>query len=200
VGLSRPRSLGPALVLLCALARPAASGALAALPPRVDRARLQALLQSFVDRTYLKAFRHLGDERDFDHGHFLYKADGEDSGPVAILYHTQELALYAAPRSGYGWLDPEGRNWVQWLSDGRVENARRYRRASFGPAVLAELAALERHHTILADMLDPAAFGARVLRARQVVFTRTACGAARDDRLAILLPRSGRVCLALSEY
>jgi hypothetical protein len=156
------------------------------------------LLQSFVDRAYLKAFRHLGDERDFDHGHFLYASD--DGPPVAILYHTQELAYYAKPRGPFGWLDPDGRNWVQWLSDGRVENARRYRRSRFGPAVLAELAALERHHTILADMLDPAAFGARILRARQIVFTRASCAGPAEGRLSIRLPRAGRVCLALSEY
>lgn len=205
-GPRRRRSLGPAALALAAallLARPAqAPASPSALPPRVDAARLQALLQSFVDKTYLKAFRHLGDERDFDHGHFLFASAAPGAAPVAILYHTQELAYYAAKGSAYAWLDPEGRNWIQWLSDGRVENARRYLSAHPGPLPV-DPRALSRHHTILAAMLEPSAFGARRLLARQVVFSREACPARldRSSTLVIRLPGAARrVCLSLSEY
>jgi hypothetical protein len=173
------------------------------LPRAVGRERLQALLQSFVDKAYGKAFRHLGEERDFDHGHFLFASQDPDAAPVAILYHTQELAYYAKPGSGYGWLDPEGRNWVQWLSDGRVENAKDLARADQPSGLPVSPEELKSHHTILAEMLQPARFGAaaglRALRSRQVVFTKTACSAAAGQ-LTIRLPDASRVCLALSEY
>ena len=86
-------------------------------PAALDRAGLESLLQRFVDQSYLVGFRHLGDERDFDHGHLLYDAAGK---PLAILYHTQELARGRAPDSDFGYVNPEARNWIQWLDDGRV--------------------------------------------------------------------------------
>lgn len=168
----------------------------------MDAPKLQALLQSFVDKTYLKAFRHLGDERDFDHGHFLFASGAPGAAPVAILYHTQELAYYAAAGSAYAWLDPNGRNWIQWLSDGRVENARRYLSADPGPLPF-DPAALKSHHTILAEMLDPSAFGTRRLVSRQVVFTRESCPSRVDPSSTLVIRMPGgprRVCLSLSEY
>jgi hypothetical protein len=171
------------------------------LPRAIGRERLQALLQLFVDTKYGKAFRHLGEERDFDHGHFLFASDDADAAPVAILYHTQELAFYAEPKSEYGWLNPEGRNWIQWLSDGRVENAARLQRADPPRGLPASLEELRAHHTILAEILEPARFGAaglRALRSRQVVFTKAACVA---GSLRVRVPSSAEpVCLALSEY
>ena len=149
-------------------------------------ARLQGYLQRFADGAYLKSFRHLGEERDFDHGHLLF-ADSKE--PVAILYHTQELAYY-----DHSWLDPEGRNWVQWLSDGRVENAKRYERRGPMPALPAPLEALRAHKTVLPEMLEPSAFGARRLTSRQVVFTRAACGGAT---ISVRL-RGRRVCLSVN--
>jgi len=200
------RSLGPAAWLLCAtllVAGPAhAPAAPSAPPPPVSASRLQSLLQRFVDQTYLKAFRHLGDERDFDHGHFLFASADPGAAPVAILYHTQELAYYAAAGSAYGWLDPDGRNWIQWLKDGRVENARRY--LSPNPEPLPyDPQALKSHHTILAEMLEPSAFGGRLLRSRQIVFTRQSCPSRLDpsSMLVIRMPGAGRrVCLSLSQY
>ena len=229
------KSLGPVLALLAGLAlpRPAgaspegraqaarAAGAAAAraalpaqklpgmgalpLPRAVGREKLQALLQAFVDKAYGKAFRHLGEERDFDHGHFIFASQDPDAAPVAILYHTQELAYYAKPGSGYGWIDPEKRNWIQWLSDGRVENAKALERPDPPSSLPVSPEELKSHHTILAEMLQPARFGAaaglRALRSRQVVFTKTPCdAAAAGGPLRIRLPDASSVCLALSEY
>lgn len=182
---------------------------LGASPPRfkpaVPRERLRGALQEFATRMHQKAFRHLGDERDFDHGHFLFRPG--ESEPFALLYHTQELARYHSPNSGYGWLDPEGRNWIQWLGDGRIENARRYERRGYPSSgswpwfVSQELPGLRAHRTILDKMLDPARLGAASLSSRQVVFTRVPCaGSRRLDGISIALPGQAPVCLALSAY
>src|ERR1700722_10749946 len=90
----------------------AARSAESGLPGDLSRAGFESLLQRFVDQSYLKGFRHLGDERDFDHGHILFDASGK---PVAILYHTQELALGQPRDSEFGYLNPETRNWIQWV-------------------------------------------------------------------------------------
>jgi hypothetical protein len=175
------------------------------LPETLDRAGLESLLQRFVDRTYLKGFRHLGDERDFDHGHLLCDASGK---PFAILYHTQELAKGQPQGSEFSYLDPEARNWIQWLDDGRVENAARYKRRDYPHTPTwdwfraAELPGLDAHHTILDKMLDPALVAVDVAKTRQWVFTRVPCAGARpspDSKdLRILLPSKEAVCLSLS--
>jgi hypothetical protein len=176
-------------------------------PAALSRAGLESLLQSFVDQSYLKCFRHLGDERDFDHGHFLFDPAGK---PVAILYHTQELAMYNTRRSGFGYINPQERNWIQWLEDGRVENAARYKRRDYPRTPTwdwfreTELPGLEAHHTILDKMLDPALLPIDAARTKQWVFTRVPCGgdAPSDDSkgLRILLPTRETACLALSSY
>lgn len=176
-----------------------------ALPEALRPAELQELLQSFVDKVYLKGFRHLGDERDFDHGHVLY----DDSGrPLAILYHTQELARGRPLGSAFAYVDAGARNWIQWLSDGRVENAARYKRRDYPRTAqwdwfrTAELPALESHHTILDKMLDPSRVAIDVARTRQWVFTRVPCAdhapPPRGADLRIVLPTRETVCLALS--
>jgi hypothetical protein len=200
------------LTLSLLLVRPAASGGVAGarfaelgLPAALSRTRLESLLQSFVDRSYSKGFRHLGDERDFDHGHLLFDLDGK---PLAILYHTQELAQ-SQPRGGeFAYVNPAARNWIQWLDDGRVENAARYKRRDYPRTAAwnwfraAELPGLEEHHTILDKMLDPALLSVDVAKTRQLVFTRVPCGGAvpfaEPDGLRVLLPTHEAVCLALS--
>jgi hypothetical protein len=171
----------------------------------IGKAEFQALLQNFITREYGKGFRHLGDERDFDHGHVLSGADGR---PVGVLWHTQELALYE-PRGGeFGYLDPEARNWLTWLADGRVENARAYRRRSYPSRAdwdwfrAAELPALERNHTILDKMLDPELVPVDPSKTVQIVFTRMDCGRAAltpdSADLRVVLPTQEPVCLSLS--
>lgn len=165
-------------------------------------AELEAMLQLFVDQVYLKGFRHLGDERDFDHGHVLYDLSAR---PVAILYHTQELALGEPPGSPYSYLDAKRRNWIQWLEGGRVEDAARYRRTSY-PRTPAwdlfrrvELPGLEENGTILDRMLDPELLAVDVTKTTQSVFTRVRCGApALGGSIRVTLPGAETVCLALS--
>ncbi len=194
---------------LCSLfspsARASAPFAALGLPPALSRSALESLLQRFVDTTYLKAFRHLGDERDFDHGHLLMDASGR---PVAILYHTQELARGEPRSSDYAYVDPSARNWLQWLDDGRVENAAAYKRRDYPRTAawdwfrIAELPGLEEHRTILDKMLDPALLPIDFAKTRQWVFTRVACGGTppspESQNLRILLPTQETVCLSLS--
>src|SRR5579885_2216559 len=71
---------------------PSPSAAPFVLPGGLTARRLQGLLQGFVTAEYGRVFRHLGDERDFDHGHLLLV----DGRPVAILYHTQETGYAPA--------------------------------------------------------------------------------------------------------
>jgi hypothetical protein len=161
----------------------------------LDKPRLQSLLQTFVDQGYGRSFRRLGDESDFDHGHLL--VDARTGAPVAILYHTQELA----DEDPAGYLDASGRNWIQWL-DGRVENAGRYERADYPSTatwdwfVASQLPGLRGRHTITDKMLDPKKLGAELGKSRQWTFTRAACGTEAGDSIRVTLP-TGAVCLAL---
>ena len=171
-------------------------------PQALSRSGFESLLQRFVNQSYLKGFRHLGDERDFDHGHILFEASGK---PVAILYHTQELALGRPRGSEFAYLNPQARNWIQWIGDGRVENASRYERRDYPRTPTwdwfreMELPGLVSHHTILDKMLDPALLPVDVAKTRQWVFTRVPCSASPASKdLRILLPTQEPVCLALS--
>lgn len=179
----------------------------ASVPPALSRSEFQGLLQHFVSQEYLKGFRHLGDERDFDHGHLLF--DGQ-SKLIAILYHTQELAGDHRPGSDFGYIDPAGRNWIQWVEDGRVENAARYLRKDY-PATATwdyfralELPALQARHTVLPKMLDPK-LGVDASKTSQWVFTRISCGggspssvSAAASSLRVVLPTKEEICLTLS--
>ncbi|HEX4047846.1 MAG TPA: hypothetical protein VH309_08430 [Elusimicrobiota bacterium] len=174
-------------------------------PPAIGKPVLAGLLQRVVDRLYMKGFRHLGDERDFDHGHFLFDASGR---PLAILYHMQELALHEPRGSEFGYLDPAKRNWIQWLGDGRIENAERYLRKSYPKTAEwdwfreAELPDLEENHTILDKMLDPALVGLDPSKTKQWVFTRIPCEAGTfspdSADIRVVLPTKQPVCLALA--
>jgi len=174
------------------------------LPAMLGKARLQGLLQSFVDKGYGRSFRHIGDERDFDHGHLLINA--RTGAPIAILYHTQELAHEAAA-ADYGYLDASARNWIQWLDGRGIFNANRYERESYPRSatwdwfVARELPALKRRRTITDKMLDPARLGAELSGSVQWTFTRVACGPGESDAasavLRVVLPDRTPVCLAL---
>ncbi|UPT75124.1 MAG: hypothetical protein M0D55_05270 [Elusimicrobiota bacterium] len=167
----------------------------------LTEARFRDLLQGFVSSAHGKEFRHLGDERDFDHGHILSGADGE---PAAILWHTQELALYEPAGGEFGYVHPEGRNWLQWISDGRVENARAYERASYPDGATwdwfksSELPGLKKNLTILDKMLDPRRVAVDPAKTVQWVFTRVDCAGAPASSLRVTLPTREAVCLALS--
>jgi hypothetical protein len=189
-----------------ASAAPSARFAALGLPAAVSKARLEALLQSFVDAAYGRGFRHLGDERDFDHGHLLLNA--KTLAPVAILYHTQELA-HAAKTPDFGYLDASARNWIQWLDGRGIENADRYvrteypRTAAWNWFVAADLPKLRARRTITDKMLDPDRLGAELAPASlQWTFTRTDCGPARTDAdsnvIGVVLPDRTPVCLSLS--
>ena len=178
----------------------------AAAQPALSRTEFQGLLQRFVSQEYLKGFRHLGDERDFDHGHLLFD---ESSKLIAILYHTQELAGDSRPGGDYGYIDPAGRNWIQWVNDGRVENAAQYLRANYPSTAtwdyfrVLELPALQARHTVLPKMLDPK-LGVDASKTAQWVFTRVACGgaapssASASSEMRVVLPTKEEVCLSLS--
>jgi hypothetical protein len=175
------------------------------LPSALSKTRLQALLQGFVNAAYGRSFRHLGDERDFDHGHLLL--DAKTLAPVAILYHTQELA-HAATTPDYGYLDASARNWIQWLDGRGIENANRYVRAEYPHSaawdwfVARDLPKLRARGTILDKMLDPARLGAELAPTSvQYTFTRIECGPAKEDAasnvIGVVLPDQTPVCLAL---
>lgn len=181
-----------------------ASFAALGLPPALSKARVQGLLQNFVAAAYGRSFRRLGDESDFDHGHLLL--DARTGRPAAVLYHTQELAgLAASPDRGY--LDPEGRNWIQWLDGRGIENARRYERARYPRSgswdwfVAYQLPKLRLRHTITDRMLDPALLGAELKPGPQWTFTRVPCASSGADAssnvITVDLPDRTPVCLAL---
>lgn len=217
---SRPLALSfITLLTALAFAAPAESQVLASLPAQeregglareLGRREFEGLLQAFVDVAYQKGFRHLGDERDFDHAHILFSTGPDASRPVAILYHTQELAsLYHEHKPGgeFDYVDPEARNWIQWVDGGRVENARKYLRSAY-PDTLSwrvfqesHLPGFQAYHTITDKMLDPRLLGAQVARSRQWVFRRAACPGPEDspeeEPISVLLPTRERVCMRL---
>jgi hypothetical protein len=179
---------------------PPAGFAALGLPAALSKTRLQSLLQEFVDRGYERSFRRLGDENDFDHGHVLI--DARTRTPFAILYHTQELA-----HEGAGYVDADGRNWIQWLDGRGVENARLYERAAYPRSaswdwfVARELPKLRGRRTITDRMLDPARLGAELAPSIQWTFTRVACAAGADEPasavMRVALPDRTPVCLEL---
>ena len=124
------------------------------------------------------------------------------------MWHTQELALYEPAGGEFGYLNPRGRNWLQWLSDGRIENADRFQRKSYpsGPAWdwfrVSELPGLQRNHTILDKMLDPELLAIDPAKTVQYVFTRIDCGRASLEPgsadMRVVLPTREAVCLSLS--
>ncbi len=195
------------LTLAWSAPAPAQAASASAASSGLEPARLQALLQRFVDKLYLKAFRHLGDERDFDHGHVLYAPASRT--PVAILYHTQELAQDEPAGSAFGYVDAGARNWIQWVDRDGIENADRYQRAEFPDSAFwrwfkeERVPILKSHHTIVDKMLDPARLGAETSDSQQLVFTRFECGAPPapvpgNASIDIRLPTGERVCLSLS--
>jgi len=198
MGLARASTLTLGLLFASSIfAPPAGSGEADNRTTAFGKLEFQTLLQRFVNEQYLKSFRHLGEEIDFDHGHLLF--DPRSSArPVAILYHTQELSTDAA-------LDGKARNWLQWVDRGTVENAERYERREYPHSaawdwfLFQELPALRKRHTILDKMLDPALLGADVGESQQWVFSRVGCDAPPGGRdlLSIDLPSGPKVCLAL---
>lgn len=183
----------PLALLLVVLLRPA-FGTPAAFPLTTSEA--QTLLQRFADAGYRKAFRHLGDRRDFDHGHLLLDPAGK---PRAILYHTQELGLYETGE--FASFDPTSRNWLQWVDTGTVEKADRYERQEYPPTgpwrafVLTELPGLRAHGTITDRMLDPERLGFTVATSVQWVFTRRACA---EGLIKLKTEESATACLELT--
>jgi hypothetical protein len=189
-------------VLFVAIALAVSAGASTRTAPSFGPSQLQPLLQAFVNAEYGKAFRHLGDERDFDHGHVLMSPDG--SRAEAILYHTQELAHRESAGSDFGYLPGHERNWLQW-ADGRVENARAYARHDYPRTATwdwfkaRELPALTARGTVTDVMLDPQRLGFAPSTSRQWTFSKVACApaAAPAPRIAVKLPTGEPVCLAL---
>ncbi|MFM8268661.1 MAG: hypothetical protein ACKN9V_00600 [Pseudomonadota bacterium] len=110
------------------------------LPSQFTLARIEKLLNRYSQEAFDKAFRFIGVEEDFFHGHVLFErksVNGEQLlHPRAILYHTQEEAYKAHWEKSidpkYDYLNVTTRNWIQWLSDDasqdgvKVENAREY--------------------------------------------------------------------------
>ena len=196
---------GPAAAAVVASLNPvrpdAGAEAVAALglPAALTVPTLESLLQDFVNAEYGRAFLRLGEEADFDHGHLLLDAAGH---PIAILYHTQELAKASA---GAAVLDPLARNWIEWIDSRKIEDARRYERKTY-PATatwdwfrMQRLPLLQARHTILDKMLDPNLLGSSVTESRQWVFTRRPCSGS-PVQLRVRLPTKEEVCLALSRY
>ena len=132
-------------------------------PDKLKRSEIQELVQKFSDQVHGKGFRYLGDENDFDHGHFLYAQDKWER-PIGVLYHTQEHAYQNHrdnPGGKYDYLDAEARNWIQFVDGAKpVENAKAYMRGVEDYPKTVEwkefVRALDRsHYTIHYEMLDP---------------------------------------------
>jgi hypothetical protein len=190
------------------------------LPEELATSRIEKLLQTFVTRTYGKAFRYIGETEDFDHGHVLFTADKlteqQRLRPFAILYHTQENAYAArwkgtvAPRFDY--LDPTTRNWLQWLTpnepglDGEIiVNAREFMSERESKALFFnEVEPVEgQHYTVHGFQIDQQRVGFGVLGEIQLNFKGIECRqdvdvSATERIISVDVLGHGRVCLKLS--
>lgn len=194
------------------------------LPSAFSLSRVERLLQTVVTRLHGKAFRYLGVDEDFFHGHLLFEETKTESGhrltPRAILYHTQEEAHAAHWRGTvdkkYDYLDVTTRNWIQWLSDEeekdgeRLENARIYfQREQTNPRYdwhqfWKEGAEPEErfYYTVHDRRLDPQRLGFKVYGALQFEFYRTDCDSLGENPygmwrgpIRVLLPNGKKTCL-----
>jgi len=110
------------------------------MPSELSLERIENLLSLFCEQTKGVAFRTIGVEEDFFHGHVLFEKK-EHAGrvalfPRAILYHTQEEAHKAHWEKSidlqFDYINITTRNWIQWLDDDpaqdgmAIENARLY--------------------------------------------------------------------------
>lgn len=110
------------------------------LPAELTTQRIENLLNLFCKNKAGEAFRFIGVEEDFFHGHVLFEMKEFEGRkalfPVAILYHTQEEAHKAhwekSIDSQFDYINVTTRNWIQWLEDDSrrdgqvIENARIY--------------------------------------------------------------------------
>lgn len=156
---------------------------------------LEALVQSFAHAHYQKSFRYLGDENDFDHGHFLFAPGAER--PSAILYHTQEMApTYRRLKPGgkYDYIDAEGRNWIQFIDrPERIVNAQEFLKDG-----LREHPRFREYRTITDKMLDQERLGMKIERTVQWVFNQTDCDERNGQLLVIRLGSGQAACLRSS--
>jgi len=160
------------------------------LPSQFSLKRVQSLLNEFTQSTYSRAFRFIGVEEDFFHGHILFERKLHEGQlllhPRAILYHTQEEAHKAhwekTIDSQFDYIEVTGRNWIQWLSDEalvdgkKIENARGYLDFSQkDPAQFFKEGAApqqELHYTIHAKNLDSKKLGFQLAGEMQFEFYR----------------------------
>jgi len=175
-------------------------------PKEFSKDRLQRLLQRVVDTVYMKGFRYLGEQADFNHGHILFVS----GNPVAILYHTQENAYYDhrnKPGSKYDYLNKSTRNWIQWLGNpDLVENANKYERTAYPDTLVWErfirysVPVFRDHYTITPPMLNPEFLGGEVTFELQWRFTKTTPNATRpsdSNVVNVILPTGEIVFLIL---
>lgn len=184
-------------------------------PKELSRDFLQRMLQAFFDQYRGKAFRSIGDARDFNHGHIV--TDG--TAVKALLLHTQEQAKNAPSGSPFSYVDAGARNWVVYLEDPtRFVNAEtlRYqerpydwperweRQTSFNDYVY-------KYKTITVMMLDPKKTGVEARsfleseKGEQLNFNKASCPVLSEEKLARsnVVPidaDAGRQCLYVVSF
>lgn len=160
--------------------------------PLLTQEERRSLVQTFVRANYQKSFRYLGDENDFDHGHFLF-APGA-ARPSAILYHTQEMApMYRRLKPGgkYDYVDTEGRNWIQFIDEpSKILNAKEFLKDRY-----ADQPRWRDYRTITDRMLDPEKLGIKIQKSVQWVFKQTDCDKNNADLINIEFPAGRQACL-----
>ncbi len=154
------------------------------VPSQISPFRIEKLLNEFARHTYGKAFRFIGVEDDFDHGHILFEKKADGFYPRAILYHTQEFAYSAHWRknvdSKYDYINVTTRNWIQWLSDNeaidgkQIFNAKEYLDPTKkDPSQFENLEPQEKfHYTLNFPDLDPNKLGFKTVADLQFEFRR----------------------------
>jgi hypothetical protein len=182
----------------------------------VERDEVQKAIQMMVDLHLGNAFRDLGDERDFYHGHMLVEApEGTkkmnatklpNAQPFAILFHTQENYSRKDTKTQktiYEYFAPEERNWLAFLKPTlKIENANQYKNANQP----SRFSVYEVARTINIEMLDPKLLKKKVAdygRFGQFQFKETKCRHLPENLrqvgnlIEINIPNHKTICLEL---
>ncbi|OYZ18966.1 MAG: hypothetical protein B7Y39_12690 [Bdellovibrio sp. 28-41-41] len=177
------------------------------LPKELTREFLTINIQYYYNQYNGVTFRHLGDWRDFDHGHLLKDPTNRLRG---VLFHTQERGNLFALDSRFHFINKELRNWLLFIDRPLMfENAIKYKydfKPSFWNAEYEKNVTWKQYEdagTVVELMLDPNKTGFNIQpfmskeKTEQFYFKKAICPTSVHPKSNIIKidTKEGIVCL-----